>query len=395
MHLKKLIQSIDEENLYRHVLNIEGIRHPIDDIEFLNETADYIISEFEDYGLNTKEHIFQIEGVKHPFRNIEGFFGDGSEPELLITSHYDTVSISPGANDNASGVAGMLEIARVLAETAADKNIRFISFTLEEAHPKRELELRKLMIDSGLVDDELRFNFYHTIKWLNIINSLREEALVQGKTVKECWLHAKDFVKCNLTKLELSYIDAIIKLNSEITRTNWIGESICVGSSAWVKDHKNKKEKILGVLNLEEIGYVSEKKFSQTYPAGINPFEYSSYKVNIDDKIGDFVCTFSDKHSTKLAKSFCEQCRSDLINLPFHSLDIQLTFEEIARKAIDLLRSDHAPFWRENIPAISITDTFEFRYPFYHTSADTSDCLDFDFMKKVCQATIATIIYLI
>jgi hypothetical protein len=394
LNLEKIIQSIDEENLYRHVLNLEGIRHPIDDLEFLNIAADYILSEFDNYGLNTKEHVFQLEGIDIPFRNIEGSIGDGSEPELLITSHYDTVSISPGANDNASGVAGMLEIARVLADANYDKNIRFISFTLEEAHPKREFKIRKSMVDSGLVDDELRFNSYHTIKWLNIIDSLREEALAQGKTVKECWLFAKESVKTNLTKQEMNYIDSLIKLNSNLTRTNWIGESICVGSTMWLNDNLSKTKKIFGVLNLEEIGFISDKKLSQTYPVGIDPFEHPSYNVNIDDKIGDFVCIFSDKNSRDLATAFCEQCKNELINLPFHSLEVKLSFEEISRKIIDLLRSDHAPFWRVNIPAITITDTFEFRYPFYHTNADTIDYLDFDFMKKICQATLATINHL-
>ena len=41
-----------------------------------------------------------------------------------------------------------------------------------------------------------------------------------------------------------------------------------------------------------------------------------------------------------------------------------------------------------------ITDTASFRNPFYHTEADIIDKLDFDFMKKVTQATIATILEL-
>ncbi len=60
---------------------------------------------------------------------------------------------------------------------------------------------------------------------------------------------------------------------------------------------------------------------------------------------------------------------------------------------MDTLRSDHAPFWRENIPALMITDTANFRYPYYHTKADTIDKLDFDFIKKITQVTIATIQY--
>ena len=39
-----------------------------------------------------------------------------------------------------------------------------------------------------------------------------------------------------------------------------------------------------------------------------------------------------------------------------------------------------------------ITDTANFRYPYYHTEADTIDKLDFEFMKKITQATIATVL---
>ncbi|NHJ48429.1 MAG: M28 family peptidase [Asgard group archaeon] len=385
-----IIHEIDVERLYQHVLAIEGVRHPIDDQEMLDATADYIKYELDDYGLKTKEHVFQVEGYEGSFRNIEGYLGDDSGPELLVTSHYDTVSISPGANDNASGVAGMLEIARVIAESGYKKNIRFISFTLEENHPRRELEIRELMVKSGLVDDELRFLSYQTLKWLNVIDCYREEALQKGKTTKESWLYAEKLVSENLTKKEKKYITSLVEHYSDISRTNWIGKSICVGSTNWVNDNLDRKRGILGVLNLEEIGYKTEKIFSQTYPSGINPFEHQSYKVNIDERIGDFVGIFSDKNSANLAQVFCNQCR-DVIDLPYHKLAVKYNFNEIALKVIDLLRSDHAPFWRENIPAISITDTFEFRYPFYHTSADSVDMLDFDFMKKICQATLLTI----
>ena len=65
---------------------------------------------------------------------------------------------------------------------------------------------------------------------------------------------------------------------------------------------------------------------------------------------------------------------------------------EIAESMPDTLRSDHAHFWKAGIPAVMLTDTAEFRNPFYHTPGDTIETLDFDFMKKVCEAVAATLV---
>ncbi len=390
----KLIEQIDVERLYQHILNIEGVRHPIDNPDLLDAVADYIRYEFEMYGLIVTEQIFQIDGFEQKFRNIEGFLDRGSDKELLVTAHYDTVSISPGANDNGSGIAGMLEIARVIVKTDIETNVRFIAFTLEEGHPQQEKKIRALMEESDLVDDELRFSTYHSIKLLEILDVLREEYLAKGKTVKETWQLAIGDIAEQLTDKERQYIDSLQELYENVTRTNWVGESICIGSSMWLEKNKHNKQNILGVFNLEEIGYSSEKKYSQQYPTGIDPERYPSYKVDIENRVGNFVGIFADKYSKSIAQAFCTQCKKNDIELPFHSLEVPLNYEEISLQIIDLLRSDHSPFWKENIPAISITDTFEFRYPYYHTSADISDYLDFEFMTKIVQATLATIIAL-
>jgi hypothetical protein len=384
-----LISQIDIENLYQHIVSIEGVRHPLDNPEFLDNTAEYIIEQFDEYGLEIKEHLFHLPGLKEPFRNIEASFGTKGK-ELLITAHYDTVSFSPGANDNGSGIAGMLEIARVAAENDFNGNLRFIAFTLEEEHPINEINIRNALWDSGLVDDDYQFLTYHTLQVLEEFDQLREKAVQAGSSLRDSWLFARKRTKEKLTKKELRYLDSLIDLYYYVTRENWIGRSICVGSSLWVSD-RCKKEEILGAINLEEIGYVTNRKHSQRYPLGINPQECDSYKVNIDDLIGNFVGILADKNSTHLAQNFFNACQNKEIKIPCHNLQVNMDFSEMAEKAIDLLRSDHAPFWREQIPAISVTDTFEFRYPFYHTSADTIEKLDFQFMKQVCQATILTI----
>ena len=99
-----------------------------------------------------------------------------------------------------------------------------------------------------------------------------------------------------------------------------------------------------------------------------------------------------DQNSAKLAASFCLQCQRDSVNLPYTCLQGEFSFNQIAHFMRDLLRSDHAPFWRAEIPALMLTDTAEFRNPYYHTPADKINTLDFDFMLKVCKATIATTI---
>lgn len=58
----------------------------------------------------------------------------------------------------------------------------------------------------------------------------------------------------------------------------------------------------------------------------------------------------------------------------------------------DLLRADHALFWRDNIHAIFISDSANFRYPYYHTGGDTIKHLNFDFIKKIAQTSLLTLI---
>ena len=100
MMKNSLINKVNLEYLYEHILKIEGVKHPINAPDKLNETADYIKNQFEKYGLKTTEQTFKLNEFDIIFRNIEGYIGNGEEAELLITSHYDTVYTSPGANDN-------------------------------------------------------------------------------------------------------------------------------------------------------------------------------------------------------------------------------------------------------------------------------------------------------
>ncbi len=390
MNLEKILEKVSIERMYEHILNIEGIKHHEVDPKKLNETAEYIKNELKNYGLMVSEQTFTLEGLDFTFRNIEGVIGEGTKPEILIVSHYDTVDKTPGANDNGSGITAMLEAARVLAENyKGNKNFRFVSFTLEELHPVQYSENRKKAKELGLIDDKKRILKYHTQKLLGKFTKLFFKLATSGNSYGEAGKQAYEKIQDELTEAEKEYFLYLVKTWKEIkSSTDWIGKTALVGSSKWVEQAIKDKREIIGVLNFETIGYTSKQNHSQRFPSKLFTL-MPKYKTNMRKEIGDFIAVIGDKQSRWLAKRFCKNCKLKQIELPYANLALPFSFETIADKAGDLLRSDHAPFWQHGIPALMITDTANFRYPYYHTEADTIDKLDFEFIKKVCQAAIA------
>jgi Zn-dependent M28 family amino/carboxypeptidase len=115
-----------------HINNIEGLRHGTDNYASLEKTADYILNFLEDSGLIVTSKSLNFH--EKEYRNIVA--DNGIQPDsdgyILLGAHYDASSGSPGADDNASGVAVMLETARVVGSLKINKPVRFVAFTLEE-----------------------------------------------------------------------------------------------------------------------------------------------------------------------------------------------------------------------------------------------------------------------
>ena len=118
-HIAVLSEEIGERNLWR-----DGT---------LDATADYIEETLQAMGYAVTSQAYTVQATS--VRNLEAVLGGTSLAEeiVLIGAHYDTVSESPGANDNASGVAALLEIARLLAAKPLARSVRFVAFVNEEA----------------------------------------------------------------------------------------------------------------------------------------------------------------------------------------------------------------------------------------------------------------------
>jgi hypothetical protein len=98
----------------------------------MGSTVDYLTKVLHDLGYTVHPQKFESYGV--PVVNLEveisGNRQDGGI--IIIGAHYDTVEGSPGANDNGSGVAALLEIARLLRDDPPQRTIRLVFFANEE-----------------------------------------------------------------------------------------------------------------------------------------------------------------------------------------------------------------------------------------------------------------------
>jgi hypothetical protein len=90
----------------------------------------YVRQEFESYGYETKVQKFSVDGGTS--RNVIAWWPDAKKYGLVVGGHMDTVRRSPGANDNASGVAVVLEMARISANRDPARFVRFVAFGAEE-----------------------------------------------------------------------------------------------------------------------------------------------------------------------------------------------------------------------------------------------------------------------
>jgi Zn-dependent M28 family amino/carboxypeptidase len=103
------------------------------DLPKLNKAADYIENSLHSSGCLVSRQVFSYGGRTYynVVGEVKGTHRDKKEI-LIIGAHYDTVVGTPGADDNASGVAGLLELARLTALGPAERTIRFVAFSLEE-----------------------------------------------------------------------------------------------------------------------------------------------------------------------------------------------------------------------------------------------------------------------
>ena len=120
----------------RHLESLVGERHPETSSRALRKAAHYLATQFAKSGWSTSGQLVSAWGkayrnvvaTKNPDRGRQG----EALPPLLIGAHYDTVSGSPGADDNASGLVVLLEVASRLRTQPLVRPVWLVAFCLEE-----------------------------------------------------------------------------------------------------------------------------------------------------------------------------------------------------------------------------------------------------------------------
>lgn len=99
-------------------------------INQLNEIADYIKATFQTYTDSVTFQEFDVNGKI--YKNVIASFGTEHKKRVIIGAHYDVCGNQEGADDNASGVVGLLELARMLKDEELNYRIDLVAYTLEE-----------------------------------------------------------------------------------------------------------------------------------------------------------------------------------------------------------------------------------------------------------------------
>ena len=116
-HIETLTQAEESRNYY----NRKG----------LDNAAAYIHSVFKTY--TDSVHYQTFEASHNTFQNVIAVFGNPTGKTIVVGAHYDVYDEFPGADDNASAVAGLLEIARMLSsQTNLKYRFELVAYTLEE-----------------------------------------------------------------------------------------------------------------------------------------------------------------------------------------------------------------------------------------------------------------------
>jgi Zn-dependent M28 family amino/carboxypeptidase len=162
-------------NLKQHIAMIAAREHNLVEFAELEKVARYIEATITSFGYTVGRQEFLVEGK--PVRNIDAVIEPrvgAVDPEVIVVgAHYDSVRGCPGANDNASGSAAVIELARLLRDLdgKTDKRIRCVLFVNEEPPYYRTEAMGSLQYARALAERRERVVGMYSLETIGFYSS--------------------------------------------------------------------------------------------------------------------------------------------------------------------------------------------------------------------------------
>ncbi len=276
------IPKINSKILWQHLEALQGERYHERDRAL---SRNYITEKLKQWG---------YQPILQPFEGGINIIVErpGINPKagkITVGAHYDTVLQSPGVDDNGTGIATLLELARLYQSKPTPNTLQLIFFDREE---------------KGLL-----------------------------------------------------------------------------GSLAFTSKRKSLQD-LKAVIILDMIGHACRTPGCQQYPEGISATDYLKAAGVTSPDQGEFLAVVGETNAVSLFESFSQLKSSSLP--PLVTVPIPLK----GLLTPDVLRSDHAPFWYNNIPAVLVTDTANLRSRHYHQPTDTLENIDRSFFEGAAQIVV-------
>lgn len=124
--------SVDPARMKETVVMLSQTLHPRDweHTENLSRCADFIGSHLTRAGAVLESQAFTVGGKE--YRNVIARFGGGKGWKVVVGAHYDSFGTTPGADDNASGLAALIEVAYLLGQHEPHREVELVAYVLEE-----------------------------------------------------------------------------------------------------------------------------------------------------------------------------------------------------------------------------------------------------------------------
>lgn len=120
---QRVIKDLEE------IINTERSRN-FENVDILDSVGYYIFGEL--YEVCDTVIIQPFTVYDDIYFNVIGRIGKKNAPKIIVGAHYDVCGDQPGADDNASGVAGLLELARLFSNVKSNYQLEFVAYSLEE-----------------------------------------------------------------------------------------------------------------------------------------------------------------------------------------------------------------------------------------------------------------------